>query len=238
VDGLPAVDNALALDPDLAEAHAAKAGNLRQNGRYDEAWKENEIALRLDPESYEANNAAANLCFSQGRFADAVPYYEKAAALVEADYSPPAMLITCYTALGDMDGARRSARVALARAEAILAQDRSNGAAMGYGGISLAVLGEGDRCRDWIRRALVIDPDNQNMRNNLACALSVHLKDIDGALDLLGPYMAQVTRSDLDWTKVDPDMDPLREDPRFKTMIAAAEARLAAEEVAAPAPAV
>ncbi|HEY2482731.1 MAG TPA: tetratricopeptide repeat protein, partial [Caulobacteraceae bacterium] len=233
MDGSAAVDKALALDPGLAEAHAAKTANLKLEGRYDEAWEEAQIALRLDPESYEATNGAGNVRISQGRIADAIPYYEKAAALMEADPYPPATLITCYTALGDTDGARRAARMCLARAEAILAQDRGNGFAMSYGVLALAVLGEADRCRDWIRRALLIDPDNQAMRYNFACALGVHLKDIDGALDLLGPYLAQVTRYDLDWTKTDPDMDPLRDDPRFQAMIAAAEARLAAEEAAA-----
>jgi adenylate cyclase len=233
IDSWTAVEKALALDPDLAEAHAAKASNLRLEGRYDEASAEAGIALRLDPESFEANYTAAGVCFSQGRIAKAIPFYEKAAVLMETGIGSPAMLVTCYTALGDMEGARRAARMCLARAEAILAQDRSNGTAMGYGANALAVLGEADRCRDWIRRALLIDPDNQLMRVNFACALSAHLKDIDGALDLLGPYLAQVTRSDLEWAKADPDMDPLREDPRFQAMIAAAEARLAAAEAAA-----
>jgi adenylate cyclase len=103
---------------------------------------------------------------------------------------------------------------------------------MGYGVNALAVLGEADRTRDWIRRALLIDPDNQNMRYNFACALSTYLKDIDGALELLGPHLAQVTRADLEWTKTDPDMDTLRQDPRFQAMIAAAEARVAAAEAA------
>ena len=40
--------------------------------------------------------------------------------------------------------------------------------------------------------------------------------------------MAWVTRSDLEWVKTDPDMNPLREDPRFQAMIAEAEARVAA----------
>jgi adenylate cyclase len=173
------------------------------------------------------------VCFSQGRIADAIPFWEKTAALIDTDLSSPAMLVTCYTALGDMDGARRAARTTVARAEAILARDRSNGTAMGYGAGSLAVLGEADRCRDWIRRALLIDPDNLNMRYNFACDLGAHLGDIDSALDLLDPYLAQITRSELEWAKVDPDIDPLREDPRFQAMIAAAEARLTAGDATA-----
>ncbi|HEY1448555.1 MAG TPA: tetratricopeptide repeat protein, partial [Caulobacteraceae bacterium] len=227
IDGSAAIDTALALDPELAEAHAARADSLRRDGRYDEASEEIEIALRLDPDSYEVNNNAASLCFSQGRVADAVPYFEKAATLMETAVNTPGLLITCYTALGDTEGASRAARMTFDRAEAALAQDRSNGSAMGYGAVALAVLGEKERCRDRIRRALLIDPDNQIMRYNFACALSVYLKDIDGALGLLGPYLAQVTRTDLEWTKSDPDMDPLRVDPRFQALIAAAEARLA-----------
>jgi adenylate cyclase len=123
----------------------------------------------------------------------------------------------------------------LDRAEAVLAQDRGNGMAMGYGVGALAILGEADRCRDWIRRALLIDPDNQTMRYDFACALGAHLGDIEGALDLLGPSLAKVTRGDLEWAKVDPDMDVLREHPRFQAMIADAEARLAAQDVAATA---
>ncbi|HEY1879736.1 MAG TPA: tetratricopeptide repeat protein, partial [Caulobacteraceae bacterium] len=235
IDSSAAIDKALALDPDLAEAHAAKASNLRLEGRYEEASAEIETALRLDPECFEANNAAATLCFNQGRMADAVPYYEKAAALTVTDPNPTVMLITCYSALSDTEGAGRAARMTLARAEAILAQDDRNGMAMGYGAGALAVLGEADRCRDWIRRALLMDPDNQLMRYNFACTLSVYLKDIDGALGLLGPYLAQVTRAELAWAKTDPDLAPLHADPRFQAMIAEAETRLAAAEAAATA---
>jgi adenylate cyclase len=235
IDSSAAVEKAVALNPNLAEAHATKTEDLRVQGRLDEAWKEAGAALRLDPECYEANWAAANVCFNQGRIADAIPYYEKAAALMGADIGALTLLITCYTAQGDTEGAIRTARTALARAEAALAKDGSSGSAMGHGAEALAVLGEADRARDWIRRALLIDPDNQNMRYNFACAHSVHLKDIDGALDLLGPYLTQVTRPLLDWLKVDPDIDPLRDDPRFQAMLAAAEARLAGVEPAAKA---
>jgi adenylate cyclase len=93
----------------------------------------------------------------------------------------------------------------------------------------LAALGEADRCREWIRRAMLIDPDNILMRYNFACALCRYLKDLNGALDLLAPYTAKVLRSDIEWMKVDPDLDLLRDDPRFKAMLAEADARVSVE---------
>jgi adenylate cyclase len=41
----------------------------------------------------------------------------------------------------------------------------------------------------------------------------------------------------LNHAKADPDLDPMRDDPRFKAMVAAAEARLAAANAAVSAPA-
>src|SRR5437867_9173972 len=78
--GLAAAERALSLDQDLAEAHAARARVLTRDGRHDEALREIEMALRLDPESYEVNRAAGGWYQSLRRYAEAIPYYEKAAA--------------------------------------------------------------------------------------------------------------------------------------------------------------
>jgi adenylate cyclase len=234
VDSWTAVERALALDPDLSEGHALKARHLHFAGRYDEATEEVAIALRLDPESYEANAVAGRYYHGQRRFEDAIRHWEKMAALTDINFAVHGMLSSCYTALGDAEGARRSAQASLARAEATLAQDKSNGAAMGFAVTALAVLGEAERARDWIRSALLIDPENEIMRYNFACALSIHLRDIEGALELLGPYFQRATRTNLNHVKADPDMDPLRDDPRLQAMIAAAEERLAAEGRSGP----
>jgi len=234
-DGLAAADRALMLDPDLAEAHAVKADLLSRGGHDDEAWAELKVALRLDPDSYEANASAGYLSFRQARLKDAIGYYEKASTLSETDFKCPGMLITCYTAVDDRQGARRAAAMALPRAETALATDQSNGAALGWGVMALAVLGETERARDWVRRAMLIDPDNMNMRYNFACALCVHLGDGEAALELLGPYFAATLGGDLNHAKVDPDLAPIRDDPRFVAMIAAADARLAAVDGSEPA---
>ncbi len=225
--GLAAAERALALDANLAEAHAIKAQILADEGRNDEASAEIAVALRLDSESFEVNRSAANLCFRQQQLEEAIRYWEKATALVETDFSSPSMLITCYTALGNSPAAARAAQVTLARVEKVVAQDKNNGSAMGYGVSALASLGETERTKEWINRALLIDPDNLNMRYNFACGLAAHLKESDAALALLGPFFQKVPGDFLAHAKVDPDLNSLRDDPRFQSMLAAAESRLA-----------
>jgi hypothetical protein len=44
----------------------------------------------------------------------------------------------------------------------------------------------------------------------------------------LGPVCAKMGKERLEWLKSDPGLDPIRDDERFKTMIATAERRLAA----------
>ena len=225
--GLESAEQALSLNPDLAEAHAVKATYLIRHAQHDDANAEIELALRLDPESYEVNSSAAYLAFRQQRIEDAIRYYETAAALMETSFSAPSMLVTCYAALGDAAGKARAARMTFERAEKARAQDQSNGQALGASALALAALGDA-RARDFMSRALLIDPDNRPMRYNLACATIADLDDPDGAIALLGPYLATATPTELGHLAVDPDMDRLRDDPRLKAMVAEAEARVAA----------
>jgi adenylate cyclase len=230
--GLAAAERALSLDANLAEAHAAKARVLTSDGAYAEALSEIETALRLDPESFEVNTAAARFYFTQRRNAEAIRYYEKAAELMATDFSSVAMLMTCYTAIGDLEGARRAAQRTFDRAEKITTQEPDNGMALGYVVNSLGVLGEAERAKEFAKRGMVLDPDNLNMRYNFACGL-VSLGEFEVALELLGPVFEKDATESINWAKVDPDLDPLRELPRFQAMMQAAEARLAASTVPA-----
>ena len=230
--GMAALDRALALNPDLAEARALKALKLSEAGRQNEAAAEIAVALRLDPESYEVNWRAAAIGYHQGRLAQAAPYFEKAIALTMADTGTPMLLISCYTALGDQENARRIARVALQRAEKAIAQDRSNGSALGAGVAALKALGESDRADDWMRRALLIDPDNLLMRYNFACTLARPPSNPDAALRMLAPILERDSGRVLTSAPTDPDLACLRGDPRFQAMLAATEARLAASKPA------
>ncbi len=225
--GLAAAERALSLDENLGDAHAAKARILTSEGRYQEALVEIDAALRLDPESFEVNAAAARVYFMQRRHADAIKYYEKAAALMETDFSSVSLLMTCYKAMGDLDRTRHAAQRTLARAEKITTQEPDNGMALGYVVTSLCVLGEAERAKDFAKRAMLLDPDNLTMRYNFACGFA-ELGEFKVVLDLLGPIFERDAAETVNWAKVDPDLDAVRDHPRFKAMMEQADARLAA----------
>ncbi|MEY2855456.1 MAG: hypothetical protein RL030_2588 [Pseudomonadota bacterium] len=226
-EGMAAAERALTLNPALAEARAIKAQILLLDGDAEAAAAEVAIALEQDPESYEVNRSAGNLNYQLKRYEAAIRYFEKAADLMEADLNSASILMSAYSVLGDVAGMRRAAQQALKRAEAILVHDQNNSMVAGYSAYALAALGEGERAKARMDRALLIDPQNRNMRYNFACALCVYSKDKDASLEMLGPVFESITDTFLPYAKADPDLDLLRDDPRYQAMEAAAEARLA-----------
>ncbi|MGH8215312.1 MAG: TIR domain-containing protein [Rhodanobacteraceae bacterium] len=227
-DGMDAAENALALDPDLAEAHAVKAYILQMRGDTDAAIAETMVALKLDPESYEVNRTAGRLNYQLHHFEEAARYFEKAHNLMDSDVNSGAMLVTALHALGNEAEMRRAASIALKRADDVLARDQNNAGVMAYSAVVLGALGAGERARARMNRALLIDPDNVDMRYNFACALCAYLGDGEAAMEILEPLGATITDSLLRYLKDDPDLESLHGDPRYQAMVATAEARLAA----------
>ncbi|HEY2482165.1 MAG TPA: hypothetical protein VGI30_08220, partial [Caulobacteraceae bacterium] len=224
--GLAAAERALALDPGLAEAHAAKGVLLTRQGRFDDAQEEIEISLRLDPGSNEVNRNAGLWAIATRRYAEAIRYWEAAMAADEADYASPFMSMQCYEALGDRPGALAAAKEAVARLEKAVVAEPDNGSVLALGVGALVVVGDIDRAKAWAAHALLLDPDDAMLRYNLACAM-VRAGETDYALDRLEEAMRKGGRGNFTWAGVDNDLDPLREEPRFKAIMAEAAKRFA-----------
>ena len=227
-DALEAAERALALNPNLPEARCAKARYLEEEGRSAEANAEIQAALELDPESWEVNREAARLMFRQGRIRDAIPFFTKAAALIDTDWHNAGMLTACYRGTGELEELRNAARMTVERAKAAVARDPGNGSAIAIGAIAFGHLGDGERLKEWVRRALLLDPDNLSLRYNLACALALDPASYDEGLDVLQPYFERInSRTHIKHLEADPDLDKLRTHPRFTEMLSGARQRLA-----------
>jgi len=226
-DPLPAAQRALEINRRLAEPHCVLVRSLEQENRHEEADKELAEALRLGPNSWEVNRETARLMFRRDRIRDAIRYFEKSSQLMDADFHSCLMLQTCYLGVDDESGALDAAKRTLDRAEVALSKDPTNGAALAAGASSLILIGETERAKDWLQRALLLDPENLMVRYNVACGLTFRNSDLEGAIELLGPYFERIdSPGNILHAEIDPDMDALRDDPRFQTMISGAKQRL------------
>jgi TolB-like protein/Tfp pilus assembly protein PilF len=221
-----AAEQALALDPQLAEAHAAKGRILADTGRFEEALAEHLVALRINPDAYEVNVAAARCFIAMKRYDDAIRCLERAAVDNETDFWALENTIQCHEAKGDKVGAASAARRTIERVEKVIVGEPDHGMALGYGIRALVTLGQSGRAKEWTERAMIVDPDNNLLHYKLACSM-IQLGEYDEALRLLGRVLGVIRRPTLVWFEIDPELDPIREDPRYKALVAQANIRLA-----------
>ncbi|MCL6740175.1 TIR domain-containing protein [Sphingomonas sp. RB56-2] len=225
-DGLVAAERALSLDPSIAEAHLPRAWHLALRGQHDEADAEIETALRLNPDCWEANKEAARIFYRRGKLDEAIGLLRKATELADSDFHSLGMLTAAYLARGDHQLVRASAEKMVPLIEQVLVRDPDNGAALAFVALSYAALGQLDRAREYVDRAMLLDPDNLYMRYNLAWPLIAFFQDKEAALDLLEPAFAKAGRNLISLALADRNLDPLRDDPRFQQMLAAASDRV------------
>jgi adenylate cyclase len=225
-DGTAAAERALALDPSVAEAYCVRARHAYEQGRFEDVDEALAEATKLDPDSWEVNREAGRIFYFERRFEEAVRHYERAVSLDDTDYHSWSMLCSAYEALGQTAQLPRAAEMAFAQAERVLAQDPMNGAALGTVVTGLAFMGDRVRADAWIERALLICPDNVFMRYNFACVMAIRFRDADAAIQLLEPLMANFNASAVKAVVADPDLDTLRQDPRFQRMLQDAVSRV------------
>ena len=225
-DGFAAAHAALAIDQTIAEAHLPMVKRLQDRQLHDQARKEMEKALELGPDSWEVNKEAGRFYLLQRDVPTATRCYEKVVELLDTDFHAWAMLSSCYLALGDEKKKLEAAQMMVSESERAVQQDPSNGAALGILAGGHALLGDEERAREWISRALLVDPENLTMRYTFACVLVTHLDDKEGALKMLETTLALAGAPLVRIADSDTDLDSIRDNPRFRKMITAAKTRL------------
>ena len=209
-----AAQKAIQLAPDHAESFLARGYAHAANGRFAESELDLQKAVELDPTHGRAYHHLARAQYHQGHIQRAVENFNKATEYDPDDYESPLLATTMYLAAGDTDGARRVAEIGVQRAERILKDYPDNQRAYYLATSGLYVLDQHDRAKEWADKALAINPDDSATRYNTAC-LFLKYGDTERALDLLDHSVLSRT-----WFENDPDLDPLRDHPRFKTILA------------------
>jgi TolB-like protein/Tfp pilus assembly protein PilF len=213
---------ALALAPELAEAHAAKGVALDTAGRFEEATAAFEQAMRLDPDSFDTHFFYGRTCLSRGLPEQAIRLFERAAELQPKDFRALAFASMEYKKLGRLEAERSAMQRCLERVEAEVKVRPDNASALSIGACALAEFGRNEQAEAWAARAAIIDPDDCYMRYNIGCVY-VRLGRLDTALDHFEHVLSKTTASVqwyLQWMKQDSDLDPLRSHPRFQAMVA------------------
>jgi len=224
-DGFVAAHAALSIDPAIPQARLPIVRRLLERGKVEEAAAEMEEAIRLGADSWEVNKEAGRFYLNRRDIPAATRHYERAAELVESDFHAWAMLSTCYKAGNEAEKLREAAKRMVSESQVAVQQDPSNGAALGILAGGYALLGDKEKTREWMERAMLVDPDNINMRYNFACVLSI-TGDKEAALKVLESSLLNAGEYQLRIVENDPDLDTLRDDPRFDAIIARAKQRL------------
>lgn len=208
---------ALELDPDLAEAHAARGAAVSLSKGYDEAEREFETAIRLNPNLFEAHYFYARNLYEQGKLEEAAESYENACKVNPGDYQAPVLLAQTYRGLRLPEKADAALRRGLENVEKYLEINPKDARAFYFGANCLVAAGEHEKGLDWANRALAIDPNDALVLYGVACVYSQlgRVKETIGFLEraVKAGFVHRV------WMEVDSDLDAVRRDPRFVSLL-------------------
>jgi TolB-like protein/tetratricopeptide (TPR) repeat protein len=207
---------ALKLAPTLADAYAARGLTLFLKGLSDEAEEAFQQAIELDPLLFQARYFHGRACFQDGRMEEAAAEFQEAARIRE-DYQAAFLAAQSLEALGRKDEAWMQLVEALKVVEKHMELNPDDPRAATMRAVSLCRLGRPEEGLWWGEKALEIDPEDAGVRYNVACLYSVEGK-LDDAIRCLAEAFDRGFQNK-GWFENDPDLDPLRGDPRFQSLI-------------------
>ncbi|MGE5814346.1 MAG: protein kinase domain-containing protein [Acidobacteriota bacterium] len=210
---------ALELAPELSDAHASRGLALFLRADFEGAERHLQRAIELDPRVYEPHYIFGRVCFSQSRIDEAAAHFREACAIVPEAYDSWYLLGMCYRRLKDAYRARHASFECVEAMKRWVRFHPDDTRAWTMGAAVLAEMGEPDRADAWVERALAIDKEESIILYNAACVY-VTLGKRDEAINCL-EQTAKYGSISAAWMKNDPDLDPLRADPRFQALIAA-----------------
>jgi adenylate cyclase len=213
-----ASEKAIVLDPDSGEAHASRGLSLFISGQFEDSKMEFALAIKLNPNLFDAHYYYGLACSSNADFETAEQMYLKAMEVNPADYQAPIFLAQAYTSMGRKHDEMRVRLGALETIQRHLEMNPHDTRALYFGAQNLVLVGENEKGLELAERALGQDQDEPVVLYNVACFYALQ-GDPDRSIELLTRAVDQGW-GDQEWLATDSDLDSLREDDRFKKLLA------------------
>ncbi len=216
-EAIASARRAVALAPELAEAHVALGLALSLTHDHAAAEREFETAIELDARSFEAHYFYARDAFMQRQLEKALHLYERACRLRPEDYQAPLLMAQICDDLGQRERADAARRAGIRAAENRLALQPDDVRALYMGANGLVSIGDRDRALEWAQRAFALDPGDAMLLYNLACIHALAGRGDDAILHLQRAVRAGMNF--VAWLRNDSNLDPLRGSPRFEAIV-------------------
>ena len=209
---------AIELDSGLAQAYSSYGVALSLQENYENANQAFEKAINLDPALYEAQYQYARMAFNCGDIFKAATHFEAASRIRQDDYQALLLNGQCYDTLGFKDKAIETRINGVKIAEEVLQLNPGNVRALYMGANGLVMLGEIKKGLDWLQRAITLDPKDSMLLYNAGCIYAICNMPEQAINCLERSVKCGLTQKN--WYENDSNLDVLRDNPRFKKMLA------------------
>ena len=212
-DAFDAAQSAIGLEPGYAHAHAVHGFVLSIHGRRAAALKSFGTALHHQPDGFSPHYLLGRAMVADGDLTAAASLLDRAAQLKPDDFHALVIASACYRGIGDHAAAQSASRIALTRIEDFLKVSPDDMRAFCGKTRSLTELCEYGLAMDMVRDASPADDPLQYYFVDVLAQSG----DTDGALDAL-ERVIDAGWSHGAWLRADPDVAPLRREPKFQRL--------------------
>jgi serine/threonine protein kinase/cytochrome c-type biogenesis protein CcmH/NrfG len=215
--GTLAADRAIALEPQLAEALAARARIFYAQNKYDDAieWAKRAVDRKQDCEG--AYSVLLRAYFASGRYQEAVELSDRALEAAGDDYNVYPPLVNCFEAVGDPEASRKmreKAVVALQQQIELVPEDVR---ARSLLAVQFGALKRVREAVNELEKTVALRPKDPNTLYNAACTYGI-VEMKEEAL-LMFRRAVESGFSNPDWAARDSDLACIHDDPEFKRIV-------------------
>jgi tetratricopeptide (TPR) repeat protein len=215
--GLEACAKAESIAPDLAEVLSARARIMYAQHRYDDAIQLALRAVAEQPECEGAHDVLGRAYFASGRYEEAARLAESSMEIVSNDYNALIPLINSLERLGRMADSERLRRREVEVLQEQLQHFPDDVRARVLLAADLANVGDTEGAVMQVKIAVAMRPTDANVLYNAACTYGV-LRMKNEALDAFCKA-TEAGYSNTDWSRRDPDLKILHDEPQFKKLV-------------------